>query len=268
MKLTPELQKIHKGLDEKDLKAFSRLRSDEEKVNYLQTIANLSKIVADDADLFVDAEEIGVEEEGVVLLSAGGAGLRAGQVITGEFLGTMPMWSTEKKANWKSDKIEGRSVWFNSNYRVKLKDGTIVGIFQTPSLSVLKKVPTLATKSAARNALPFDMINGVKTLRNPRVRIEYVGLIEGAERLKAEYNMEITDGDKAHVFKVGFEKGFVFNRYVKGIVNLMKTPKPNFGTEEGEQLSLSEMLISSFEKYSTEDTYLLGSNQAAAQLAQ
>lgn len=257
MKLTPEQQKLIKSFNEKDKKVFDALQTDEEKTRYLNDLLEIDQLATESlksGDAFVDSATL-EEQDDTLILRPGGIGLREGTVIVAEFLGTMPMWSTTPQKNWKSDTVTTESglskqVWFNLNYRFRGQNGKEFGIYQTPGLTILKKVPTLATK-----------INTPE--KNPVVRIDYKGLIEGAERLKNEYGMEITDGDKAHVFGIGFEKGFKFNKYVRGIVNLLKTPKPNFGTAETDRKTLSEELFSSFEKYSTENDLMIDNNSTA-----
>lgn len=255
-KLTPEQQKLIKSFDEKDKKIFDALQTDDEKIRYLNDIIEIQALTAETSkrgtDDFVDSSLL-EEQDDTLILRPGSAGLKAGTTMVAEFLGTMPMWSTKKQSNWKSDFVKTengmtKEVWFNMNYRFRM-NGKEFGIYSTPSLSVLKKVPTLATK-----------INTPE--KNPTIRIEYVGLVEGAERLKNDFGLEISDGNSAHVFKLGFEKDYKFNRYVKGVVNLLKTPKPNFGTEEGERKTLSEELFSSFEKYSTENDLMLDNNSS------
>lgn len=173
--------------------------------------------------------------------------LYAGDEIGGEFLGTNPMFSTEPKENWEEVLVDGKKIWTNKHYVFKKADGTMFGLFATSTLWKLQKIVTSATKA---------------TVANPKVKISYVGLVEGKELLKEKYGVEITSGNKAHVCKLAHSKDAVISEYTKGCVNLLRSPRPTFGPKSN--LSSFEQDVANFE---ANHSYAKDSGNVAGQLS-
>lgn len=170
--------------------------------------------------------------------------LYAGDEIGGEFLGTNPMFSTEPKENWDEQLVDGKKIWVNKHYAFKKADGTLFGLFATSTLWKLQKIATSATNPS---------------IKNPMVKVSYIGLVEGKEVLKEQYGVEITSGNKAHVCKLAHSRDAKISEYTKGCVNLLRSPKPTFG--EKSNLSAFEQDVMNFEKahsYATENGQVAG----------
>ena len=152
--------------------------------------------------------------------------IKAGDVIVGELLGYMPMWSREKKKNWDKHDLPNGVIFYSSGYYRFRNPKTNVefGIYSYSNLWELQKVPTLTTEGV------------LKPAKNPLVRIEYVGLVEGAENL-AKYGVETDEGDTSHIFAIGYEKGLKVNKFQKGCINMMRSPLPNLGSKDKESLN-------------------------------
>jgi len=142
----------------------------------------------------------------------------SGESLAGEFLGTVPMWSLEAKENWETVVVEGKKVWVNQHYLFRNpKTGAMFGVHDArATLWVLEKILTNASNP---------------TIKNPIVKIEYVGKIVGKDELK-KYGVEIKTGKEAHVCKVLCEKGTVMDKMASGVLNFVRDPRPNFGSEE------------------------------------
>lgn len=141
----------------------------------------------------------------------------AGQTIVGEFVGTVPMWSTEPKENWKEEEAEGRKYWTSLHYKfINSKTGKAFGVFSSSTLFNLQKIVTSSTDSA---------------VKNPTIGIKYLGKIEGKEVLKSQYGIELTKGTSAHVCKLLTPAGLVVDTYFSGCLNYTRNPLPNFGTK-------------------------------------
>lgn len=142
----------------------------------------------------------------------------AGESLTGEFLGTVPMWSLEAKENWETVTVEGKKVWINQHYLFRNpKTGAMFGVHDArATLWVLEKILTNASNP---------------TIKNPIVKIEYVGKIVGKDELK-KHGVEIKTGKEAHVCKVLTEKGTKMDKMASGVLNFVRDPRPNFGSEE------------------------------------
>jgi len=157
--------------------------------------------------------------------------LYAGDEIGGEFLGTAPMFSTEPKENWGEEMVDGKKIYTNKHYVFKDAKGAMFGLFATSTLWKLQKIATSATHPA---------------IVNPKVKIAYVGLIEGKERLEAEFGVKITSGNKAHVCKLAHSKNAQLAEYQSGCVNLLRSPKPTFGNKSN--LTSFEQDVANFNK--------------------
>jgi hypothetical protein len=141
----------------------------------------------------------------------------AGQSIVGEFVGTVPMWSTEPKENWKEEEAEGRKYWTSLHYKfVNPKTGKHFGIFSTSTLFNLQKIVTSATDPS---------------VKNPLIGIRYLGKIEGKDVLEKEHGIILTKGSSAHVCKLLTPKGMTIDTYFSGCLNYTRNPLPNFGTK-------------------------------------
>lgn len=147
--------------------------------------------------------------ENLTILSAGGFGLRAGSEVSGFLLGTYHIFSKDFKENW-SEFMDGDDLYYyNSLYKLRGVDGNLFGIWSYGTLSDLRKIPTFSSKTAAAD---------------PFVKIKYQGKIEGRDVLKAQYGIELTKGNAAHVFETFTNVDF--NRYESGIVNSINAPFP------------------------------------------
>ena len=171
----------------------------------------------------------------------------AGDEIGGEFLGTKPMFSTEPKENWDEQVIEGRKVWTNKHYVFRKADGSLIGLFASSTLWKLQKIATAATHPA---------------IKNPLVKVSYVGLIEGKERLKDEFGIEIKSGNKAHVCRIAHSKDARVSETVAGCVNLTQSPRPTFGKTS--DLSSFDQDVANYEKMAQ---YAANNAEAPSQLS-
>lgn len=144
--------------------------------------------------------------------------LYAGEHVEGKLIGTVPMFSMDFKENWEERLVDGKKVWFNQHYLFETSTGIKFGVHDArASLWLLEKISTSMTNPS---------------IKNPYVRIDYVGLIEGKERLEKEYNIKLTTGKEAHVCTIKTEKGTIMDTYAAGALNLTRDPRPNFGSEE------------------------------------
>ena len=142
----------------------------------------------------------------------------AGEVVGGRFLGTVPMFSLEFKENWEEMIVEGKKVYTNQHYAFERKDGSRFGIHDSrATLWVLEKIATKATNP---------------TLENPIVKISYVGIVTGKDRLEKDYGVVLKTGNQAHVCTVETDKTAVIDRYAAGAINLLRNPMPNLGKKE------------------------------------
>jgi hypothetical protein len=142
----------------------------------------------------------------------------SGESLVGEFLGTVPMWSLEAKENWETVVVEGKKVWVNQHYLFRNpKSGAMFGVHDArATLWVLEKILTNASNPS---------------IKNPIVKIEYVGKIVGKDELK-KHGVELKVGKEAHVCKVLTQKGTSMDKMASGVLNFVRDPRPNFGSEE------------------------------------
>ena len=141
----------------------------------------------------------------------------AGETVVGEFIGTVPMWSTEPKENWKEEEAEGRKYWTSLHYKfLDVKSKKPFGIFGSSTLFNLQKIATSETDPA---------------LTNPVVGVRYLGKIEGKEILEKEHGIVLTKGTSAHVAKLLTTPLVVIDPYFAGCCNYTRNPLPNFGTK-------------------------------------
>lgn len=136
--------------------------------------------------------------------------LKAGTTITAEFLGTKVMYSTERKENWAKEKIGNDTYYVNKHFVFQDAEGKKFGLFRSGSLWQLEHLMTKASHPE---------------IVNPVVRLSYVGLVTGEEELK-KHNLVLTEGDKAHIFKIDTAKTARFEQFFKGCINLLNDPSP------------------------------------------
>jgi hypothetical protein len=183
----------------------------EEVQQTLDLIASLgsSANMAGDVE-FVDAKP---EREDIAILTAGSAALRAGTKIRAYLLGTVHIFSKSMKENWKEFKTEKQLYFYNSYYKFRDMNGKEFGIWASPTLRVLEKIPTHASTPAL-------------VAQDPLVEISYFGKIEGKERLKQEFGLELSKGNAAHVFTVRVPANVKVQNYIKGSINSLNSPVP------------------------------------------
>lgn len=219
VEFTAEEQKLIKSFNKEERETFDSLPSDKDRKEMLSLVAALSGSTTSASD--IEIEEVGATgEESDLILVPNGLGLKAGTKIKARFLGTVPMFSVEPKENWPEVIIEGRTVFTNHYYKFEdIETGRTFGIYQSPMLkNVLTKIPT---HSSNKNVS-----------KDPIVTIQYDGKIEDKALLKERYGFELQKGSAAHAFVVGIEKGIIYNKYRRGIVNYLRSPLPNFGDKE------------------------------------
>ena len=200
------------------------------KLDFLLSIQS-SAVVANDVE-FVDVKPV---KENIEILIAGGLGLTAGTRIRAYLMGTVHIFSKEFKENWKEFKGDnGTTFFYNSYIKFQGVDGKEFGIWNSPTLRMLEKVPT-------HSALP-ELVKA-----NPMVEVTYVGKIEGRDRLAKEFGIELRQGNSAHVFQPRVAAGVKYDAYVKGCVNSLNSPFPIERSEAG-TVSREEATRSNYEK--------------------
>jgi hypothetical protein len=207
--------------------------TDEEKVAKLEFLLSIqsSAVFANDVE-FLDVKPV---KENIEILTAGGMGLTAGTRIRAFLLGTVHVYTKDFKPNWKIFTSEnGATYYYNSYIKFQNVQGIDFGIWNSPTLRMLEKVPTNA-------ALP-ELVKS-----NPLVEVNYVGKIEGRERLSKEFGIELRQGNSAHVFQPKIAAGVKYDSYVKGCVNSLNSPFPIERAEAG-SVSRDEATRSNYEK--------------------
>lgn len=208
--LDERLQAVFAGLT-KEEQAEIAVMGIEEKVEALELMASLASSVTAGGDIaFKDARP---EKDNLQILTPGGIGLRAGTTFRAYLLGTVHVFSKDVKENWKEFKGKTQTFFYNSYYKFRDINGKEFGIWSSPTLRDLEKVPTHA-------ALP-SMVKA-----DPMVQISYIGKVEGKEILKQEHGIELTKGNAAHVFKVKVAESVNYNPYIKGCINSLNSPTP------------------------------------------
>jgi hypothetical protein len=208
--------------------------SNEEKLAKLDFLLSIqtSALVANDVD-FVDVKPV---KENIEILIAGGLGLTAGTRIRAFLMGTVHIFSRDFKENWKEFKGDnGTTYFYNSYIKFQGVDGKEFGIWNSPTLRMLEKVPTHAS-------LP-ELVKA-----NPMVEVTYVGKIEGRDRLAKEFGIELRQGNSAHVFQPKIAAGVKYDSYVKGCVNSLNSPFPIERGEAGTIVTREEATRSNYEK--------------------
>jgi hypothetical protein len=230
--LSPKLQAVLESLSAEE-RADILAMEPEAQVDALEMIASLenSENVATDVE-FVAAKP---ERDDILILTAGGPGLRAGKKIRAFLMGTVHVFAKEMKENWKEYKGRTQTFFYNSYFKFKDINGKEFGIWSSPTLRILEKIPTHASTPSL-------------VAQNPMVEIKYVGLVEGKEVLKQVYGIELTKGNKAHVFQVNVASGVRYNAYVKGCVNSLNSPFPIESDETAGTVSREEATRANYEK--------------------
>jgi len=229
--LTPAQAAVLGSLSAEEVAELSTMTTEEVQGN-LDILASLASSASAAGDVnFVDAKP---EQQNLPLLVAGGMGLRAGTVITAYLLGTVHIFAKEQKENWKEFRTEKNLYYYNSYYKFRDLNGKEFGIWASPTLRILEKIPT--------NAATPSLVKA-----DPMVRISYVGKIEGKERLKQEFNLEITKGNAAHVFQVKTADSVRFNSFIKGCINSLNAPTPH-ESSDATSVSKEEATRSNYER--------------------
>lgn len=246
--LDQRLQAIFAGLSIEEQAEISMMSMDE-KVQALELIASLSASATIGGDMaFKEAKP---EQDNAVILSPGGIGLRPGTTFRAYLLGTVHIFSKEVKENWKEFKGKTQTFFYNSNYKFRDMNGKEFGIWSSPTLRILEKIPTHASLPSIVKA-------------DPLVEIHYVGKVEGKEVLKQEYGIELTKGNAAHVFKVKVADNVQYNPYIKGCVNSLNSPVP-VENDSASPVSREEATRANYERLMALQS---GGNDVAGLLAQ
>lgn len=206
-----------KGLSKEDLKEFNEL-SDAEKKGVLVAL-QMKKTGHKE----VEVTKLKMDEDQATdpMIAVNSLGFKAGDTIVARFMGTVPMFSKEEKENWKKISYDNKIFFESSYFRFEREDGTTFGLYGYSGLAMLHKVHTKANNPTLK--------------QNPMVSIKYIGLIEGKERLKAEFGITLTSGNSSHVFDLGIEKTAIVERYTKGVLNYLKAPFPTFANSSDDQ---------------------------------
>ena len=232
MALEPRLQAVLASLTAEERTGILALSS-EEQIEQLEMIASIEASATMGGDVaFVSAKPT---QENILILTAGGPGLRAGTTIRGYLMGIVHVFAKEMKENWKEFKGKKQVFFYNSYFKFKDANGKEFGIWNSPALRNLEKIPTHAATPALVG-------------KNPLVEIKYVGKIEGKEVLKQQYGLELTKGNAAHVFIPKVEDGVRFNAYVKGAVNSLNSPVPVESEEEAGTVTREDATRSNYER--------------------
>lgn len=205
--LSAEQLAIFNGLSVEDQSDILELSEAADAIAMIEALGSMIASTAKLAD--VELVETKVEDK-FAILSAGGIGLRAGTTFRAALMGTHHIFVSDYRENWE-EYVENDKTWFyNSHFKFKgVDDGKIFGVWNYGTLSDLKKMPTLSSKTGAVD---------------PIVEITYVGKVEGRDILKSKYNIELTRGNEAHVFIIKTDG--VFDRYASGVVNNLNAPYP------------------------------------------
>lgn len=235
MNLTKEQTALIATIGKDEKKIFDKMK-DEQKISYLVQLETLSlsttkRTGLEDFDFTTD----GLEDYPVfgVVTENNPMGIKKGQTIVGFLEGVVPMFSDKEKKNWDELTYNGKKYYESMHYRFRREDGTKFGIFGHSQLHPLKKVRTKSSDPAFAN--------------DPYVEIDYTGLVEGKEKLKA-MGIELRSGNSAHTFGIKFEKGVIVDRYAKGVLNYVKAPYPAFADNAGDNNDPRAVAMNNWEK--------------------
>lgn len=137
-----------------------------------------------------------------------------------EYLGTMPLASTEFKENWKEVVVNGRTLYVSMKHKFRRKDGSEFFIFNAPMMNNVLRI--LPTKESPLSRTRF----GVHA--NPRVLIQYDGKVD-RDTAKEKYGFIFTQGKTTHAVRVtvldrSFDSLLATTRFEGGQVNWLKKP--------------------------------------------
>ena len=211
--LSSEQMAAFKGFAKEDQAEILGLKSASEAVSMIEALMSMAVSTSKLAN--VELHEAKSELENITIFSAGGPGFRAGTTFRAALLGTHHIYSTEYKENWE-EYVEDDNTWYYNSIFKFDADGKQFGIWNYGTLSDLRKIPTLASRTAKSN---------------PIVEVTYVGKVEGRDVLKSKYNIELTRGNEAHVFIIKTDA--VINRYEPGTLNSLNAPFPVSSKKSG-----------------------------------
>jgi hypothetical protein len=210
---TTEQQAILAKMSKDERLAFDALR-DSEKEAFFLSLQLTSQDVSEDGFETVgggleDCPIIGVKTE------KNPFGMKDGEKFSATFLGTVVRISKEPKENWDQIAVGGKVYYTSPYYKFKRANGSVFGIQGYSGLWKLKRIATAATDPRYYN--------------NPEVMVKYIGHIEGKERLKKEFGIEIASGNSSHVFEVLVKNAVALRDSEKtrsGVINYLNSPIP------------------------------------------
>jgi hypothetical protein len=236
------------SLSPEEVQEFAAL-SDEIKESRL---AIFTDMVAASSVEMGDMVELGNAKKNIEIYSAGGPMLRPGTTLRARLHGTVFIKSTEFKENWTELK-DDNGVTFFQNHFFQLEtvaNAHVFGIWSYPTLnSKLEKILTATS--------------GAYAGKDPIVEITYVGKIEGRDVLKQKYNIELKQGNAAHVFIVKAEKSAKVDAYATGCVNPLNNP--SLESSNGPKVSRDEATRARYERLMALQS---GGSEAVGLLAQ
>lgn len=247
--LDARLQSVFAKLPEADQAEILKMDL-ESQIDALELFSSLAASVTVGNDItFKDAKP---KQEKAIILSPGGVGCRPGTKFRVFLEGTVHINTADFKENWKEKMFKGKQYFYNCNYKFRdAVTGKEFGIWSSPSLRVLEKIPTHA---ATPHLVKAD----------PMIELEYIGKIEGKEILSKEHGIELTKGNSSHVFKVRVADNVVYNAYKPGCVNSLNPIDPYEGNTDG-PVSRDDATRSNYERMMALQA---GGNDVAGLLAQ
>jgi hypothetical protein len=206
----PRYMAVLADYSDKEKEDFMKL-SPEEKEAEVTFLLSLQASATAATDIVM--ADIQPEKSNIQILNAGGPGLRAGTKIKAFLHGTVFVHTKEFKENW-TEIIGANGTKFYQNAYLLFSgiDGKEFGIWSGATLRDLEKVPTKSSDPTIS--------------KNPLVEINYLGKIEGKERLEAEFGIKLKTGNSCHVFKNKVEAGFKVDAYKKGCINPLNSSEP------------------------------------------
>lgn len=244
--LSAEQQAVLKGLTEDERKAYDGLETDAVRVAWLGALVGLDEDNAElDKQIETRVVDEGDDRRKYPIFRPGEGPLREGRRLVARFLGTVPMFSDKPKENWAEKVFHGKTWYFNYHYLFARKDGTLFGTFDSPMLRPLRKVFTNYSYECqvAEGLAPVRRVT-----KDPAVKIEYVGKLEGKEKIKELFpNFEMQRGNAVHGYRLELEEdATTANRYSRGIVNLTDNPVPSAPSSTGEKLDTVDVAANSW----------------------
>lgn len=220
--LSAELTEFAKTLSQEQIVAVNEMENDDQRVDYLSLLSEMNA----DVEILADTEttEIGFSDEGdnTPILTFGAEGdVKAGDRISGRLIGTLPIFTKEKKENWEVRMVKGVKYYFNYAFVIATTTGRKFAIFQSPMLRILGKVITPDTCNLERSPVSGRLLS-----KEPvTVQIQYDGKKTKAE-LEKDYGLKMEKGTEGHAFVVRLSKNAVIEKYAKGVLNWTRKPEP------------------------------------------